>query len=322
VRQVRLYLELPEGLRHHWLAAGADLAAVPGWQYIDHALCEWWPKDSNFRTAFSRVKEWARWEWRWCIGGLTKDTLRPYTRHYFANAWVVRSADLMDAALETIVDAATLPATFLLTPEEFALVVSNGGVVAGDSHSAFIQRLEGAVSMKGFTVPPMRNFRLREQVRAQEIASAGPDYIQTSALSVREKYAVWKTKPPEKLSPATVEQVRRRLANAPSLQARDDEDAEQTVRAAFQAASSRERIKDVYRKLSDRELAERVAKWFPLYNAEDPVEALMISALTDKLQKFSRAELICMTQMAEAWEWDATVASILKSMNKIDRLTR
>lgn len=318
IRQVRRYVELPEGLRHHWLAGGADLEALEGSDWIHSSLYEFWPKYSDFKTAFRRVRDWSHWQFKWCIGGLTPEALGPYTQYVFKSAWVVRTPELMDAVFETIIDAAGGTARFLLTPEEFGLLVANGGVGA-DSHSAFMQRLEGAIAMKGLTVPPMRNFRLREQVRAQEIAKSAPAYIRDSALSVREKYAVWKTDPPGGLDDAVIEQVRRRLAGAATLQASDDDDARHIVRRAFETASARKRIKDVYRKRSNRELAEQIAKWFPIYDANDSIEAVLVRALVSKLEQFTRAELICLTQMAEAWEWDAAIAEMMRSVNNIEK---
>jgi ParB/RepB/Spo0J family partition protein len=90
VREVRAYLQLPDALRRPWLESGADLKTVDGCQYLDPTLLEWWPKRVEFAKALRQVRQWAQWEYHWCVGGLTREQLRPYSR--LANSQPQRDA--------------------------------------------------------------------------------------------------------------------------------------------------------------------------------------------------------------------------------------
>jgi ParB/RepB/Spo0J family partition protein len=338
VRQVRAYLAWPRVLGDAWLRCGAELTACPPGQpraesrtrlaqqaaesldqtespdgswygYLVKAeLCDFLPPCSTpegFRKALSQLEGWYYWEERWCLRGLTWVMLRPYTRHYFTQAWVVREASMMDAALDLILDPASTPPRFVLSPEAFAAVIAGDWHMRSDSAEQFKDRLCAAVRAANGGSLLNTTASVKRHLQEAELQAHAPDYIKASRLPLAHKLAVWKTEPPAMLeiAPRVVEETRRQLARETRLSRKGEETSEQAIIRMMSTAHQRERVKTAYRERSVPELAARVARWMPIYDASTDTAA--IATLTTTLSQLTKAELICFAQIAEQWKWQA-----------------
>src|SRR5262249_5810931 len=81
-------------------------------------------RDGSFQNLVKIMEHWDRYEtYRWCIGGITREIIRPYTKHYFLGALPVRDTDgylpagyYMSNALQLVIEASTSQPLFLCNP--------------------------------------------------------------------------------------------------------------------------------------------------------------------------------------------------------------
>jgi ParB-like chromosome segregation protein Spo0J len=344
VRQVRAYLRLPRVLADAWLECGAELWALPdgskttrresrahqssslgeheddnlGTQHwfswlAEARLLEFFPRCSNapaFRKGMEQLEKWDCWERGWCVNGLTRSRLRPYTVHHFRAEWVVRESYMMDFALDANLDPSTTPPGFILSADEFAAVIQDAPIRGDDTSELFDSRLRAAIQAKSGRAPT----RGRTQVLLQEIETLAPDYIKESRLPLHEQHAVWKTAdgPLTTLTAGEIEGVRRKLARLERLDRRPGEDLAGAVGRAFSLASREKEARAQYEASTEAELAVLVARAFPLYDADTDSEAIATLAAT--LGGLTKVELIVLAQVAEKWVWEGAMVVLLRTL--------
>ena len=250
--------------------------------------------------------------------------IRPYTAHHLRGAFVVRDARMMDGALDTILDPSTTPPGFFLTPDEFTVAIQNGPVRGDDSADLFFERLRATVRAKTGQVPTRGRLNGRAQLVTLEIETSAPPYIQESPLPWHEKYAVWKTEPTggpltAALTDEEIETVRRQLAREERLERREkDAGPEDAVLRAFALESRKKDVRAQFATSTEAELAELVANTFPIYDAKTDGESIATLAAT--LRELTKGELMVLAQVAEWWQWEAGMVTVLRRLGAGGRL--
>ncbi len=229
VRQVRWYNRLPRVIGDPWLKVGADCALLgfergdpahlddpecPGsskfliengikrFQHLadsglfEHVSFGYGPE--GFASALKAAAKYERWEDRYCRGGLTREAVRPYTKHFLGkgtlNVWFPDAKhewdSLSDSVLDAIFDGTTKPPSFILSSVEFDQAVSEAAELRENADS-FVTRLGMLVSLKTGAPPKTNKHSLELQLLERELKDA-PDWIRDARVDIRGRYDVWK----------------------------------------------------------------------------------------------------------------------------------
>ena len=196
VRQMRRLNELPQQIGDLWLKLKADtktLDKLPNarWNILEEYMSYVKQKPwciTQFSELIKKLMAWAEWEKRWCIGGLKREDLRPYTRFYFEGVWYLRDQSMMNFCLELIIDPTPATPAFLFTPEQFAAMVKQQQRESS-SFADLEKRLKLAVIEKNGKLPDS-NSNVRRALMERELNNGAPDFIKQSDLPLAERRAL------------------------------------------------------------------------------------------------------------------------------------
>lgn len=343
VRQVR-YLDKIQmaapGLAGLWLESGADLKALHGVKttedveaaertirenerdpilHVADSLSQWEESGlvefaqiptgpDSFQETFNQIVTWRKFEKKWTWGlfdrCLKLEELRPYMRHHFEGNFYVREERMMEAALNVLIDTATTPPRFYLTPQEFRAVLVETESAGRQNHQDLMDRLKLAVVNKGGPVHPKSMIGVRLELMQREIDADAPDYIRESTVrGVEDKYLLWKL--------SGSEDAKRELATQALIPGKNAE-PEARIAAAIENAEwkIKERKRDEerrarYEKASRTDLATALAdRLFAGIYKDNPDALRAVTGRLARLEKteiFALDEFVASEQRINAW---------------------
>jgi len=233
VDQIRWADRLPIKLAEQWLYGGAKMAVVmklfTGSYWIDNRLNDFlkeieeeglldfvrFNNTHSVEKALKLIKEWGDFEYRWARGGITREQLRPYLKHYYSKQWVLRDESLMRGALRLLIDSKT--ATFRLSPDEFSETIDNPPIGSVNNNIEFMKRVKAAIYEKTGEVVKA-DYETQETLTKMELEEA-PEYIRNSELDTWLKYALWKIDKPDHLKKDFIEGGNIRYENGKAREA-------------------------------------------------------------------------------------------------------
>jgi hypothetical protein len=267
------------------------------------------------------MEQWDKYEtYHWCVGGITREMIRPYTKHYFQGAYPVRAErDLpsnfyINQALQLVVDPASNPPSFRVSPEEF-----EGAIKQARSADEFAKLLEAIILEKGLIVPPYeKRSHVEERLRAAEVQRFAPDYIKDCPWSIGAKYALWKHATHEsdqiQLSVEELEQIKRKLSAGdppPQRDARPD-DIAWWIRREVHNLAADSRRETQWNNMTEQQIARQIAERLPLYDKKTNRRELL--ELTQKLGTFKKTELMLIDEYLAGIEHQKAASEHLKAL--------
>jgi hypothetical protein len=154
----------------------------------------------------------------------------------------------------------------------------------------------------------------RRQLLEAELQASGPAFIKDSRLPIEHKYAVWHTETPPWLDPKVADDARRKLALLSRLALKPKESPEDGVRRAFHFAAKYARAKDIYIKRPPAALGRYIAERMPMYRDRSALDTERIAVVAGILAQLTKAELVCLAESAERWDWEEQFVALLRSM--------
>jgi ParB/RepB/Spo0J family partition protein len=322
VRQVRCFTALPTAVANLWLDCRADLKVLfrvkEEWQLEQAAGSgefEWLGEKysrlqetglfeyvgtirtpEGFDGAVKKVQAWHSFERTWLRHGIDAQQLRGFTRHHFKSCFFVHEQRWMEIVLEQIIDTSQRPPQFLLTAEEFDILIQETGRERS-SFSDFMDRLRLAIVTKTGKQPRKDNRSVKQELLQQTLKEA-PDYIRDGSLPPEQKYALWKTEAPEGL--------KRELARKDRLPLEDrergkDRGYEWCIQRLTKRWADHLEFATLWSEKTEMQLAADLAKVI-VESVYDPKVATLVPATTDLINKLSaltKEELIFLWSCAE-----------------------
>jgi ParB/RepB/Spo0J family partition protein len=327
VRQVRCYVKLGGRLADLWLNAKADLSLLQPRRTREMIENDaYWGEDAEvdhlvflgktglfefvgrvygvtgFQEAVRKVQAWRTWENRWLRHGIDAQEFRGYSRHFFEGSFYLRDEHLMDGALAEILDTESDPPTFLLTADEFALVLARTGRGEKESHLDFRKRLSLAVSEKTGLPPRETKYGVQTRLLEKQLEGA-PGYIRESSLPLEVRVALWKVDGPEE---AKREIARMGLPDgAGGRYGDEDYEIQWYVKNLIEKWVRRHNFDVAWESQSGQQLAARVAADFGIYDPQR--DGAAIHALAGKLAALTKDELFYLSdhirrlEISRAW---------------------
>lgn len=309
LREVRIFNRLPKTIGGWWLEVGAGLETLfgPKWAKMTRhdrpafelavldELCRFGGLEefikpvhskSAFVDALKTLREWYKWEQEWLLNGITRETLRRYTEHYFRGVWQLRTDTSMDDALNLIVEPKT--GTFALSPEEFSECVKALKAERGSARDLRL-RVEFTLREKGQKIPENR-YTTRMQLREHEMQANAPDFIKSSTLDTGSKWALFKEYQ-RKHAPSEIATLKRLAMDG--LERLQGESAYEAVRRQLAEAekhkNDQERWEEWVDSKSEEDLSGAIVDEF-----YDETREELRQTMKTKLAAFTKAELLAL----------------------------